>query len=542
MLDRANPSFPSPVPATLIERVIDEVRGRIASGARLPSIRKLAAARGVSNSTVVEAYERLAAEGLIVARPGSGFTVAAGKARPLALADAPEPRRDRAIDPLWVMRQSLEADGSALKPGCGWLPEAWMPADAVRRGLRAAARAGDPSLVEYGTPLGFPPMRAQLSRRLSGRGVEASPGQILLTDSGTQALDLVCRLLIEPGDAVLVDDPCYRNVLGLARAHRARVVGVPLTPSGPNLDVFTAAAAEHRPRLYLTTAALQNPTGASLAPALAHRLLKIAEAHGVVVVEDDIFADLEPDPAAPRLAALDGLANVIQVGSFSKTLSAAMRCGFIAARPDWIEALADLRLATAFGNGDRAARLVHGLIIDGSYRRHVDGLRGKLARAMGETAQRLDRAGLRLWTEPRGGLFLWAELPGGVDSGEVARCAMTEGVVLAPGNVFSVTLSAGRTLRFNVAQCGPARVFDVLQRAMAADHPVQVSCGRGVLGQSPAQGVGRDLQARPQGRAFPCAERHHPGVQVLSGGRCTVERAASRAPLPRRGLAFDCPA
>jgi len=466
MLNSAPLALPAP---TLIERVMDNIRERIASrtlapGARLPSIRRFAGEQGVSTSTVVEAYERLVADGVIAARPGSGFYIT-GKTRPLVLAEA-EPRRERAIDPMWIMRQSLEADGTALKPGCGWLPETWMPADAIRRGLRAAARTGGASLVEYGTPLGFPLLRAQLSRRLSDRGIEASPQQILLTDSGTQALDLVCRLLVERGDTVLVDDPCYFNFLGLARAHGARVIGVPLAPSGPDLAAFAAAAAEHRPRLYLTTAGLQNPTGASTAPAVAHGLLKLADAHDVIVVEDDIFADLEPTPAGPRLAALDGLARVVQVGSFSKTLSASVRCGFIATRPDWVEALVDLKLATTFGSGDLSARLIHALLTDGSYRRHVEGLRGKLARALGETARQLDRVGLRLWTEPRGGLFLWAELPEGIDSGEVARRAMADGVVLAPGNAFSVGQTAGRYLRFNVAQSGSARMFEGLKQAI----------------------------------------------------------------------------
>ncbi|HEY8565138.1 MAG TPA: PLP-dependent aminotransferase family protein [Beijerinckiaceae bacterium] len=472
MLDRT-PHPPAPA-TTLIEQVAAEIRAGIAtralgSGARLPSIRRMARSKGVSNATVVEAYERLVAEGVIAARPGSGFYVT-GKTRPLVLAQD-TPRRERDIDPLWVMRQSLEdvdATGPGpglLKPGCGWLPETWMPAAAIRRGLRAAAaRCGDTALVAYGSPLGFPPLRSALARRLLERGVEASPGQVLLTDSGTHALDLVCRLLVEPGDTLLVDDPCYFNFLGLARAHRARVVGVPLTPAGPDMAAFAQAVAAHRPRLYLTTAAFQNPTGASLAPAIAHRLLVLAEAHDVTIVEDDIFADLEGGPPAPRLAALEGLSRVIQVGSFSKTLSAAVRCGYIAARPDLIEALTDLKLATTFGGNDLAARLVHGLLTDGSYRRHVEGVRAKLARAMGEAARRLDEAGLALWTEPRGGLFLWAALPDGLDSGAVARKAVAEGVMLAPGNAFSVSQSAGRYLRFNVAQCGPARVFDTLAR------------------------------------------------------------------------------
>ncbi len=142
---------------------------------------------------------------------------------------------------------------------------------------------------------------------------------------------------------MLVDDSCYSNFLALLRAHRVRVTGVPMPPTGPDVSAFAEAVAAHRPRFYLTNSGVHNPTGA--APA-AHRLLKIAEAHDLVIVEDDIFADFENAPS-PRLSAFDGLDRVIRIGSFSKSLLAAVRCGHIAARPDWIEALADLRIATS---------------------------------------------------------------------------------------------------------------------------------------------------------------------------------------------------
>lgn len=449
-----------------------EIRQRIesralASGARVPSLRRLAETLGVSKSTVVEAYDRLAAEGTITARPGSGFYVTR-RTRPLSLATGPR-RADPAIDPLWIMRQSLDPasrhQAGMARPGCGWLPADWLPDQALRRSLRALARDTAADLSEYDTPLGFGPLRQHLADRLEGRGIDAGPDRILLTDSGTQAIDLVCRFLLQPGDTVLLDDPCYFNFQAILRAHRVTVVGVPYTPAGPDLEAFERAAAEHRPRLYVTNATLHNPTGACLPAAAVHRLLKLAEAHDMVIVEDDIFADFETTPA-PRLAAFDGLERVVHLGSFSKTLSASVRSGFIAARADWIDSIADLKLATLFGNGAMAAQLVHRLLVDGSYRRHMDGLRGRLARAMGETARLLEHAGLELWTEPRAGMFLWARLPDGLDSAAVARQAIDQGVVLAPGNVFSPSGSAAGYLRFNAAQCGSPRIFEVLKRAM----------------------------------------------------------------------------
>lgn len=454
--------------ATLVGAVMARVRRRIAArsltpGAKLPSIRSFARTMQVSTSTVVEAYERLVAEGAIRSRPGSGFYVSSPLA-PLSLADV-GPRLDREIDPLWVSRQSLDACDEVLKPGCGWLPASWMPEAAMRRALRALARADDAALTDYGTPLGLAPLRRLLARRMGEHGIEASPDQIVLTESGTQAIDLLCRFLLEPGDTVLVDDPCYFNFHALLRAHRANIVGVPYTPSGPDIDLFARALSEHRPRLYITNAALQNPTGATLSPVVAHRLLKLADQSGLTIVEDDIFADLEHTPA-PRLAAFDGLDRVVHIGSFSKTLSASVRCGFIAAPRDWVEGLIDLKIATSFGGGRLSAELVLALLSDGSYRKHMEALRLRLSRAMSDVIGRLAAIGIAPWIEPQAGMFVWCRLPEGIDAAEIARRALAANVVLAPGNAFSLSRTANSYMRFNAAQSGDQRMFEVLEKAM----------------------------------------------------------------------------
>lgn len=444
-----------------------EIRSRIAGrrlvpGDRLPSVRAFAKTMDVSASTVVEAYERLAAEGLIRSRPGSGFYVSSPLA-PLSLSEI-GPKLDRAVDPFWVSRQALE-EGDLLKPGCGWLPTSWMPEAAIRRALRSLSRGENRSLSDYGTPLGSPQLRQLLSRRMSEHGISAAPDQIILTESGTQAIDLLCRFLIEPGDAVLVDDPCYFNFHALLRAHRAKVIGVPMTPVGPDIEAFGQALGEHRPRLYITNSAIHNPTGATLSPVVAHRLLKLADRSGLTIIEDDIFADLEHEPA-PRLAAFDGLELVVHIGSFSKTLSASVRCGFIAAKPEWIDGLVDLKITTNFGMGRLSSELVLTLLTDGSYRKHLEELRVRLSRAMEATTGRLASLGITPWLQPQAGLFLWCRLPEGIEAADVARACLADNIVLAPGNVFSQSEEAGSFLRFNVAQSQDPRIFQSLERVL----------------------------------------------------------------------------
>ncbi|PAY05141.1 GntR family transcriptional regulator [Bradyrhizobium sp. UFLA03-84] len=449
---------------------MNAIRARIASRAlaaddRLPSIRSFAATMGVSPSTVVEAYDRLAAEGLIRARPGSGFYVSSAALPPLSLAKD-QPQRDRAVDPFWVSRQSLDAASGALKPGCGWLPADWMPTEALRRAFRGLARAEDAVLADYGATRGSLALRRTLMARFADEGLEVSPEQVLLTMSGTQAIDLICRFLLRPGDTVLVDDPCYFNFRALLRAHQVKLVSVPYTPSGPDVASFEAVLEAERPRLYITVSGLHNPTGATMSPQTAHRVLNAATACDLTIVEDDIFTDFEPEPSA-RLAALDGLNRVIRIGSFSKTLSASLRCGFIAARADWIEQLVDLQVATGFGGPCAVAtEIIASVLATGFYRKHVEELRRRLVRARRDVGEKLQRIGIEPWLMPRGGFQLWCRLPDGCDSADVARAALADNIVLAPGNVFSTTQSATGFMRFNVAQCRDPKLMPALQRAI----------------------------------------------------------------------------
>lgn len=462
---------------TRTETVMASIRARIASraltlGDRLPSIRAVAESMKVSPSTVVEAYDRLVADGLIRARRGSGFYVSANALPPLALAPE-QPQRDRDIDPFWVSRQSLDADEHMLKPGCGWLPADWMPIDALRRAMRALARADETVLVDYGGTRGGQSLRRLLLGRMAEGGLELEPRQLMLTGSGTQSIDLICRFMLRPGDTVLVDDPCYFNFRALLRAHQVKLVSVPYTPAGPDLVAFETMLTAERPKLYVTNSGLHNPTGATLSAQTAHRLLIAAAAHDLTIVEDDIFADFEPEPSA-RLAVLDGLNRVIRIGSFSKTLSASVRCGYIAARADWIDELINFQIASNFGGPSPVAtELIASVLSGGGYRKHMEELRRKLARAQRETIDRLRRIGIEPWHIPRGGFNLWCRLPEGCDSASVARLALEENVVLAPGNVYSASHSAAGYMRINVAQCGDPRLWPVLERAIANTQDAQ---------------------------------------------------------------------
>jgi DNA-binding transcriptional MocR family regulator len=452
--------------AALMSAVRSQIANRaLAPGDRLPSVRRFAEIMGASPSTVVEAYDRLVAEGVVRARRGSGFYVTGTNLPAMALAGMGPPTA-RDIDPFWVSRQSLDAEPGMLMPGCGWLPADWMPDAALRKGLRILARADGSALSDYASTHGSLALRRLLLGRFAEEGLVITPDQIMLTGSGTQAIDLICRFLLRPGDTVLVDDPCYFNFQALLRAHQVKIVGIPYTPTGPDTSAFEQTAQTLHPRLYITNSALQNPTGASLSPQTAHRVLSTAAANGLTIVEDDIFADFEP-ALSPRLAIPDGLEHVVRIGSFSKTLSASVRCGYIAARADWIEGLVDMQIATSFGGASRlATELIASVLAGGSYRKHMEEVRQRLTRARKKAIDRLAPLGITPWTNPRGGFYLWCRLPQGHDSTAIARRCLEHKVILAPGNIFSVSQSATSFLRFNVAQLGDERIYTAIKRAM----------------------------------------------------------------------------
>jgi DNA-binding transcriptional MocR family regulator len=447
-----------------INAILDEVaKRRLSPHQRLPSIRALAQKLEVSNSTIVDAYDRLVADGTVNAKPGSGFYVG-GKTAPLSLIEN-ENNAQKEIDPVWMARQSLLIPHRNAAPGCGWLPASWMAEDEIARALRAIARSNDANLTDYGSPQGLPELRQLIARRQADFDIDVSPNQIILTDSGTHAIDLLCRFLLKPGDTVMLDDPCYFNFQAMLRAHNVNVISAPMRPNGVDLAAFETTCAAEPPRLYITNAVLHNPTGVSPTNKHVHQLLKLAEQYDFMIIEDDIFADLEEKPT-PRFSAFDGFERVIKTGSFSKTLSAAVRCGFIIAKPDWVDEIVNLKLATSYGTASFNAQLIYRLLTEGAYRRHVNGMKDKLKKQMSFALTQLENLGIKPWHIPDAGMFLWCELPNAQCGEALARAAMDEDLMLAPGNAFSPTLNSKEFMRFNIAQMNYIDIFKRLERAL----------------------------------------------------------------------------
>lgn len=454
---------------TKIEDVIHFIQDQINNkslmqGSRLLSVRQLALKMNYSVSTVIEAYARLVAEGIIEARKGSGYFVCT-RSKPIP-AIVPIIAYEREVDPLWISRQSLIAKDDVIKAGCGWLPTDWMPEHCIRKALKTVAKSPIDTLIDYPVPHGHLGLRQCIARKNENYDLNLDSSQILITDSATQSIDLIFRMSLKAGDVILIDDPCYFNFLALIKVHHLQAIAIPFTENGPDLEHFQKALL-HQPKLYITNSGIHNPTGASLSLQTAYQVAKLAEQANLLIVEDDIFSEFEFTPA-PRYSALMGLNNVIQIGSFSKTLSASIRCGYIATDPQKIEQLIDLKIATNFSSGNLNAEIIYQALTDGAYRKHIQYLRQRLMISMNETIKRLRELDIEIKIIPKAGLFLWCQLPEDVDAAELSKICLEQGVILAPGQAFSQIISAKRYLRFNVAQSSQPTVYQVLKDAMNA--------------------------------------------------------------------------
>lgn len=458
-----------------IARQVEE--GHLMPGVRIGSVREAAATFGVSKNTIVEAYDRLVARGYLEPKRGSGFYVV--RPRPKAAAIRPA-HVSEAVDLVSLLREQLNQHYE-VRVGDGRPPAHWMEASELGRHLRLGTRAAAGRVDHgYGNPQGYGPLREVIAARLIERSIHVTTEQILLTFGANHALDLIVRHFVEPGDAVLVDSPGYYPLFGKLRLARANVVGVRRTDEGPDPEDLEAKAARYRPRLFFTQTLAHNPTGTSMAPAAIHRLLQQAERLDIILVEDDPFADLLP-PITPRLATLDQLERVIYVGTFSKTLSASLRTGYIAGNAELVRSLSDVKMLTVVNSSGYVERLIHDVIADGHYRHHLNRLRERVARASVQAMTNLARIGLDGFSAPAGGYYLWCRLPEGIDDVQLARRASDEGIFLAPSSIFAADRETHtpalrinvayaddpRFLRFMAEQCGGIRA--------AARQPAEAS-------------------------------------------------------------------
>lgn len=362
-----------------------------------------------------------------------------------------------------------------------------FPVQEIARAFNEVLATDGPGALQYGVTEGYGPLREWIMRRLQSRGVDASVERLLITAGSQQGIDLVARVLLGPGDTVIVENPSYLAALQVFSMYEANVVAVPSDDQGMRVDLLEEVFLRQKPALLYIVPEFQNPKGTSLAHDRRARLLRLAARYHVPILEDDPYGELRfRGEQMPPLAAFDKEGWVINLGTFSKTLAPGLRIGWVHGPRELVRQLtiakqsADLHTATLAQRG--AAKLLETF----DYDAHLGRLRqtyGQRADAMMHALERSMPPGTR-WTHPEGGLFLWLALPNGLRDDDVFRAAIERNVAVVPGSGFFGGPAQHGFIRLNYSNQSLARIEEGMQRL--GDVISELAFNRPRTGAAPA--------------------------------------------------------
>jgi DNA-binding transcriptional MocR family regulator len=443
--------------------------GVLRPGDRLPSVRHTCASRGISPSTVFQAYYLLEARGLIRARERSGYFVAANVQH---VPPEPEftPRPQHGAMPVdiselvfGILESSMLRD--VVPFGSAFPSPLLFPLERLGRAMASSARTLDPwSTVDDLTP-GNASLRRQIALRYLAAGMQVPADDIVITNGALEALNLCLAAITRPGDAVVVESPTFYAALQALERMGLEVIEVPTHPrQGMDLDALEHAIERHRPKACWLMTNFQNPLGSLMPEARKRALVDLLARHALPLIEDDVYAELyfgDTRPLPAKAFDRDGL--VLHCGSFSKCLAPGYRIGW-AAPGRFAKQVARQKLTTTLSASAPAQDALARYLEQGGFDRHLRRLRHTLAARQSAFAQAVGHyfpAGTRA-TRPDGGYFMWIEMPAGVDALDIHRRALSLDISVAPGPIFSASRSYANCLRLNYGHAWNSRAEQAL--------------------------------------------------------------------------------
>jgi len=437
-----------------IKRFIES--GQCQAGERLPATRELAGTLGLNRATVSAAYALLEADGLIKGQVGRGSFVAlkAPLGRRLdwtsLLGDHPVPLPPAPVPPGAI-------SFAASRPSARLFPLEDLRASCseVLEGPQAAA------ILQLGSPGGYEPLRQYLLEVSRSEGVLGAEDELMVTSGCQQALDLIGRVLLRPGDPVAVEDPVYPGLKNLFLDSGAQLAGIPVTAGGIDLAELGRAIARRRPKLVVVTSNFQNPTGATLSVDARRQLLRATRDAGTVLVENDIYGGLryygEPLPAIKKL---DGSAHTVLLRSFSKISFPGLRVGWVIGPRPLIGRLLEAKQLSDLHTDHLSQAVLLRFAESGrleAHRQRMLEAGAERLRAVLDGCQRWMPPGAE-FTRPEGGMNVWVRLPEPLDASELLARVQRENVTYLPGKYFAVSRSAPDALRLSFAGLEPAEI------------------------------------------------------------------------------------
>jgi len=431
-----DPEEKSPLFRQLHERMRELIEsGALPKGSRLPATRGLADQLGLNRTTISAAYALLEADGLIAGHVGRGSFVT-GCSR--------------------TANETASASFSRSRPS-----ELLFPLEEFRKTCAEVIASDDAaSILQLGSPAGYPALRRYLLEQGRAEGTARETDDILITSGCQQAFDLLQRT-VGQGSTVLIEDSVYLGVRSVFERAGARLIGVPVGLDGLDLEALERVIARERPRLLCVTPNFQNPTGASMPLVRRQALLRITQAAGVMVIENDIYGPLcyEGDPVS-SIKQLDETGDTILLRSFSKVAFPGLRVGWVIARRALIEELTEAKQWSDLHTDQLSQAVLLRFAESGRLEQHrrrmlVAG-RERLKAAL-EACEQYLPAGAK-FTRPRGGMSLWIQLPEWLDAAELLPRAEREGVTYLPGRYFAVSRPQPNGLRISFAGMTPEEI------------------------------------------------------------------------------------
>lgn len=456
--------------------------GKLADGTRLPTERALAKELGVNRTTVMNAYNELASEGLIEGHVGRGTLVKRSYQEEEedyleqdSNQDTPSwlfalaPGEEAAIGPdarLLSEITSLGERKEVISFAAGSPASECIPTSIIQSLVGERLSSAATSALTYCPVEGLQSLRRAIAERMRRKGVAVDLQNILILSGSTQGIGLIGRFLLNPGDEVIVETPTYLGAIQTFRALGARVIGIPTDNEGMRVDLLEALLARRNPRLIYTLPTFQNPTGTVLSLERRKRLLHLARRYQIPILEDDPYSDLYFEGTAPQpLKALDTRGHVMYLSTFSKTLAPGLRVAWLAAPELLIERLSlhkqifDLN-TTSFGQWIVAEMIQRGLLDQ-----HLQGLRGYYRQKRDLMLQTIEHswpAEVRI-TPPGGGFHLWCRLPGDIKARVLLREVAQDRVAFVIGEPFHVDGGGQHSLRMSFASPDPSYIVEGIQ-------------------------------------------------------------------------------
>jgi DNA-binding transcriptional MocR family regulator len=442
--------------------------GALQTGDKLPSIRSLAQSTGVNKLTVIEAYNVLEADGLVEARQGSGYFVSLAKIKCPDSAPKFAPPQDVIVSeqpPPPPLIKELKGGSffnlyiasvqARQQPGMIDLSSGFSLASGLEDLPRIARRAVKQvagSLFNYDLPQGQLMLRQQISRMLvQQHGLEVTPEDLIITNGSKQGLSLVVHYYVKPGDWVIVESPTWHGMLSLLYNMGAKVIGIPMTAEGMNLELLEKNLYTYRPKLIFTVSTLHNPTGITTSQTHRRQLLQLAERYNCVILEDNAYEGLNFEPVPAPIKALDRKDIVTYVGTFSKTIMPGIRVGYLVATGQHYQPLVERKLLSDLHVSTVSQAIVSEYLASGHYRHHLAHLQAQHLQSRNAMLSALQRhfPPSASWTVPNGGTFLWVQLPAGLPLSEICQQALSRGVFVAEGTPFFPGQQGYPALRLN---------------------------------------------------------------------------------------------